>query len=72
MIDVVRLVVDLDINQVSVKISLMDISERQMSGKGCSVREGLSTLIPIDYPTVCSLILWNGFLQITLKLLDEW
>ncbi len=37
-------VVDLYIDQVSVKISLMGVSERQMSGKRCTVREGLRTL----------------------------
>ncbi len=43
--DIIRTVVDFHIDQVSVKTSLMDVSERQMSRKGCSVREGLSTLL---------------------------
>ena len=43
--EIIRLVVDLNIDQVSLKISLMAVSERQMSGKGCSVREGLRTLL---------------------------
>ncbi len=42
--EIIRLVVDLNIDQVSLKISLMAVSERQMSGKGCSVREGLRTV----------------------------
>ena len=41
---IIRLVVDLHIDQVSEKNSLMAVSERQMSGKGCTVREGLRTL----------------------------
>ena len=38
-------VVDLHIDQVSDKSSLMAVSESQMSGKGCTVREGLRTLV---------------------------
>ena len=37
--DIIRLVFDLHVEQVSENNSLMAVSERQMSGKGCSVRE---------------------------------
>ena len=45
--NIIRLVVDLHVGQVSESNSLMAVSERQMSGKGCTVREGLSTLVLI-------------------------
>ncbi len=48
MVDLVRLVVHLHVDQVLGKNSLMAVSERQMSGKGCTVREGLSTLVDIQ------------------------